>query len=110
MFLLIYKDSAYGSLTGTIQGPLLWTAETPHLYILVVSLYSSLSAAEEGNGTGEGRQPIDVETCRVGIRDIQFSGMVNGYTGRRELTLLGRGREVWRGKEEKERVRGRGEE
>ena len=73
-------------------------------------MYSSLSAAEEGNGTGEGRQPIDVETCRVGIRDIQFSGMVNGYTGRRELTLLGRGREVWRGKEEKERVRGRGEE
>ena len=65
-------------------------------------MYSSLSAAEEGNGTGEGRQPIDVETCRVGIRDIQFSGMINGYIGRREWTLLGRGREVWRGKEEEE--------
>ena len=73
-------------------------------------MYSSLSAAEEGNGSGEGRQPIDVETCRVGIRDIQFSGMINGYIGRREWTLLRRDREVWRGKEEEERVRGKGEE
>ena len=74
-------------------------------------MYSSLSAAEEGNGTGEGRQPIDVETCRVGIRDIQFSGMINGYIGRREWTLLGLGREVWRGEKEEEGVRGgRGEE
>ena len=80
----------------------------PPKYIDEVFLQSRV---EEGNGTGEGRQPIDVETCRVGIRDIQFSGMVNGYTGRREWTLLGRGREVCRGKEEEGRVRGgRGEE
>ena len=52
----------------------------------MVSLYTSLSAAEDGDadvdadgkgGEGEGRMAVDVETCRVGIRDIQFSGMMS---------------------------------
>ena len=62
----------YGLLSGTVQDPLLWTAETPYLYILVVSLYSSIKDAEKGIGA------IDVETSRVGIRDIQITGMVMG--------------------------------
>ena len=62
----------YGLLSGTVQDPLLWTAETPYLYILVVSLYSSIKDAEKGIGA------IDVETSRVGIRDIQITGKIRG--------------------------------
>lgn len=53
---------------GTITDPKLWTAETPNLYVLVVSLYRDLESAEKGQGA------LDVETCRVGIRDVQFAG------------------------------------
>jgi Glycosyl hydrolases family 2 len=53
---------------GTITDPKLWTAETPNLYVLVVSLYHDLESAEKGQGA------LDVETCRVGIRDVQFAG------------------------------------
>jgi beta-galactosidase/beta-glucuronidase len=53
---------------GTITNPKLWTAETPNLYVLVVSLYRDLESAEKEQGA------IDVETCRVGIRDVQFAG------------------------------------
>ena len=85
----------------------------------MVSLYTSLSAAEDGDadvdadgkgGEGEGRMAVDVETCRVGIRDIQFSGMMsNRIVDNKE----GRGRQgkVRRRRERRgeERVEGDGE-
>lgn len=62
------EDAGHCTLTGTINDPKLWTAETPHLYILVISLYADMMSAEKGEGA------IDVETCRVGVRDIQIAG------------------------------------
>lgn len=63
-----FEDPGHCTLTGTINDPKLWTAETPHLYILVISLYADLENAEKGE------RAIDVETCRVGVRDIQIAG------------------------------------
>jgi beta-galactosidase/beta-glucuronidase len=63
-----FEDPGHCTLTGTINDPKLWTAETPHLYILVISLYADMMSAEKGEGA------IDVETCRVGVRDIQIAG------------------------------------
>lgn len=54
-----------------VTNPLLWTAETPHLYVLVLSLHSTLNDAERGS------HPIDVEGCRVGIRDIRLHSVSN---------------------------------
>jgi beta-galactosidase/beta-glucuronidase len=61
-------DPGSTSLLGTITNPKLWTAETPNLYVLVVSLYRDLESAEKEQGA------LDVETCRVGIRDVQLAG------------------------------------
>jgi beta-galactosidase len=49
----------------------LWSSETPTLYVLTLSLYSSLSDAE--NVVNE----IESESCRVGFRDIRCSGSDN---------------------------------
>jgi beta-galactosidase/beta-glucuronidase len=64
----LVADPGSSSLMGTITNPKLWTAETPNLYVLVVSLYRDLEGAEKEQGA------LDVETCRVGIRDVQFAG------------------------------------
>jgi beta-galactosidase/beta-glucuronidase len=41
-------EGASITLSGLLQNPLLWSAEEPNLYILVISLYSSLKDAEDG--------------------------------------------------------------
>ena len=70
MHYTVHAAPGCNTLIGTITDPKLWTAETPNLYVLVVSLYGSLEDAERE------RNVIDVETSRVGIRDVQFKGNV----------------------------------
>ena len=77
-----FEDPGHCTLTGTIIDPKLWTAETPHLYILVISLHHDLSSAEKGEGA------VDVETCRVGIRDIQIAGKCSTYCTELYCTVL----------------------
>ena len=63
--------SGVTNILGTVPSPLLWTAETPNLYILVISLHRHLADAEKDVNA------LDVEACRVGIRDIKISGTDN---------------------------------
>lgn len=66
------KDTGHITLQGVVREPLLWSAEQPHLYVLVISLYSSLEGAVQG-----GVDALNVETCRVGIRDVRLVGEDN---------------------------------
>jgi beta-galactosidase len=54
----------------TVENPLRWSAETPHLYTLVVSLYR-----------GEEATPVEVTSIRVGFRRVEM--------GDRELLING---------------------
>ena len=59
----------YPLLEQRVENPLLWTAETPHLYTLVLSLYDS-----EGD-------LVEARSTKVGFRDVKISGqqfLVNG--------------------------------
>jgi beta-galactosidase len=58
-----------GSVHMSIPVPALWTAESPHLYIVVISLYSTIEAAEAGQS---GESVMDVESARVGIREVKI--------------------------------------
>lgn len=58
-------------LTGSVMNPLLWTAETPYQYLIVISILDRDS------------QEIDVESCCFGFKEISISGpdnqlLVNG--------------------------------
>jgi beta-galactosidase len=59
------------SLSGSLKNPLMWSAEEPNLYILVISLYANLKDAEKGVNV------VDMESCRVGIRDVGLSAENN---------------------------------
>lgn len=59
----------YPLLEQKVENPLLWTAETPHLYTLVLSLYDAEGALVEARST------------KVGFREVKISGqqfLVNG--------------------------------
>ena len=59
----------YPLLEQKVEAPLLWTAETPHLYTLVLSLHDSEGALVEARST------------KVGFREVKISGqqfLVNG--------------------------------
>ena len=59
----------YPLLEQRVENPLLWTAETPHLYTLVLSLYDSDGVLVEARST------------KVGFREVKISGqkfLVNG--------------------------------
>ena len=71
-------------ISAIVTNPSLWTAETPHLYILVLSLHSGLEDAEKGS------YPIDVEGCRVGIRDVRLHSVSNALcVNDRPITIAG---------------------
>ena len=67
----VAAESALVLLTGSLAKPALWTAETPRLHTLVVSLHSSLQAANED------RDVLHVESCRVGVRKVHIGGNQN---------------------------------
>ena len=59
----------YPLLEQKVENPLLWTAETPHLYTLVLSLYDAEGFLVEARST------------KVGFREVKISGqqfLVNG--------------------------------
>ena len=58
-----------------IPSPKLWTAETPSLYTLTVSLL-------------EGDKEVQVESCRVGFRTVEISDGLVKVNGKR-ITICG---------------------
>lgn len=58
-------------LEARIPAPQKWTAETPHLYVLVLTLVDA-----------EGRQ-VDFESCRVGFRQVEIKDGILLINGRR---------------------------
>jgi beta-galactosidase/beta-glucuronidase len=72
------------TLTGLLRYPQLWSAETPQLYTLVVSLHSSLAAANDD------REVLHCETARVGVRQIRVGGPHHALqVNHRALTVAG---------------------
>lgn len=59
------------SMALVVANPLLWSAEQPNLYTLVLSLYSSMSDAQTDSNA------IDIESSRVGLRTISVEGKNN---------------------------------
>ncbi len=66
------RDNVYfGMMQGDIINPNLWSAETPYLYTLVMTLYD-----KEGNA-------VDVRSSKIGVRDVQIKDeqlFVNGQS------------------------------
>ncbi len=63
--------TAWAKLSTRVSEPDLWTAETPHLYTLVITLL-------DADG-----QPVDHESCRVGFRRIEIKDGLLCLNGRR---------------------------
>ncbi|MGE5224609.1 MAG: sugar-binding domain-containing protein, partial [Omnitrophica WOR_2 bacterium] len=70
------QKTAWALLQQTVTHPHLWTAETPYLYRLVLTLL-------DPDG-----QAIDFESCRVGFRQVEIKDSVILLNGRR-LVLRG---------------------
>jgi hypothetical protein len=51
-----------------LNKPDLWTAESPNLYLVVISLFPTLADAENNNRA----VLLDVESTRLGIRDVKL--------------------------------------
>jgi beta-galactosidase len=51
-----------------LNKPDLWTAESPNLYLVVISLFPTLADAENNNKA----VLLDVESTRLGIRDVKL--------------------------------------
>mmetsp|Transcript_19151 Transcript_19151/g.32058 ORF Transcript_19151/g.32058 Transcript_19151/m.32058 type:complete len:1417 (+) Transcript_19151:42-4292(+) len=67
------------TLQGTVPHPNLWTAETPHLYTVVVTVLNSRTG-----------RVIDVESSRIGIREVSVGGPDNQFrVNRRAITIAG---------------------
>lgn len=67
----VAQCAAQVSLHSAVPNPLLWSAESPNLYVVVLTLHSSLAEAEADIGA------VDVESCRVGLRDVKMCGKDN---------------------------------
>ncbi len=61
---------------GEVPAPALWTAESPNLYVLILTLHQSLEEARDFNSfmnVGQGNaQVLDVESTRVGFRTVSL--------------------------------------
>ncbi len=69
---------------GQLNNPKLWSAESPLLYIMVVSLHNNLDSAITNKSS------IDIEACRIGIRDVKITGKDNTLcVNERPLTIAG---------------------
>lgn len=66
--LATYVDPGCATMTGLVPYPTLWTAETPTLYILVVSLHRDLASAKSRTHVR------DTEGCTVGFREVAVFG------------------------------------
>lgn len=63
--------AALATIKATVDRPNLWTAETPNLYVLTLSLHKSIEDAEEGV------YEQSVETTRVGFRSVSIKNEDN---------------------------------
>lgn len=66
----------HAQMSQLVSQPLKWTAETPHLYTLVLTLKDSQGTA------------VDFESCRVGFRQVEIRDGIILLNGRR-LVLRG---------------------
>lgn len=63
------NDPGIAHVNIDVTFPKLWSAEDPNLYILVVTLFSSLEEAQKGESEG-----IHTESLKIGVRQIEFGG------------------------------------
>jgi len=68
--------TAFANLSKTVEAPRQWTAETPYLYRLVLTL------------KGPDGQPVDFESCKVGFRQVEIKNGLILLNGKR-LVLRG---------------------
>lgn len=69
--------------------PLLWTAETPNLYTLTLSLVeTSGDAAVKAGNSDPSSKVLQVESCRVGFRTVEIKDSMVYVNGRR-ITITG---------------------
>lgn len=67
-----------------VEAPKLWSAEDPHLYYVVVTLYSNIEDAKEG------LEGLHSETHKVGIRSVVIGGKDNTLmVNNRPITIAG---------------------
>lgn len=70
------KRRGCAELAGKVTAPALWTAESPHLYVLIVTLHECMQDAKDFNsfmGSIGNTVPLDIESTRVGFRIVSFS-------------------------------------
>jgi beta-galactosidase/beta-glucuronidase len=60
------------SLKGTVLEPTLWTAETPHLYLVVMTILKQEKQAEDGHHPSLLTE-LDVESCEYGFKEVSIS-------------------------------------
>ena len=73
-------DPGLCSVEGLLPNPKLWTAETPHLYTLIISLYRSLGDATIDSNMDGDRVSVNA------LRDQQLSS--NNMLAKRKPNLL----------------------
>ena len=71
-----HRKTAFAMLSQTVVAPQQWTAETPYLYRLVLTL------------KGPDGQPVDFESCWVGFRQVEIKNGLILLNGKR-LVLRG---------------------
>ena len=63
---LLVAGGAVALIDGQLEAPQLWSAEEPALYTLLLEL----SGEDGGEGGKGGAVSLDVEACRVGVREV----------------------------------------
>jgi hypothetical protein len=80
--------SSIVSLSGLIKCPSLWSAETPNLYTMIVSVVKA--GSDFGSEEGPTQSELDVEGCRVGFKEVCVGGPFNQLlVNRRPITIAG---------------------
>jgi hypothetical protein len=86
-------QTAAVSLRGCIACPVLWTAECPVLYTVVVRIVKKVKSKGAGGGVGVcvgEEEEGDVEACRVGFKEVRIGGPHNQLmVNRRPITVAG---------------------
>jgi beta-galactosidase len=67
-YLLSEVSTLAVSLNGTVLEPTLWTAETPHLYVVVMTILK-----QDLHLPHDPPSEIDVESCEVGFKEVSIS-------------------------------------
>mmetsp|Transcript_35185 Transcript_35185/g.35827 ORF Transcript_35185/g.35827 Transcript_35185/m.35827 type:complete len:1262 (+) Transcript_35185:57-3842(+) len=65
-------NPAVASFEYVLQKPILWTAETPHLYYCIISLHKNFNDAKIRRESA-----VDIEGCLVGVREVGIYGIDN---------------------------------